>query len=504
QAIAAARTTLAGLSARPLLTPEWQQSVTNAMTTLHGDNSPETARVIDALAASIANVAAGEADPQHLPQARLALDFGLKYMPDSPRLTAESAKLDALQAALQAKAAQESADAEVKSRIESMRSAAAADDVVKASQSLARIKALQPDNPFLQSEGPKLLADAYLGLAQDTFQKGRYQKAAEVLGQGLHALTGNAQLRAAKARYDLVAAIMAAGKQPIGTADYAQLKRQLEGIRRSDPTALAALESDMRIRGQLSAKSLDEQLDRIKPSVSAPPAPPPAASSAQAPVPETGALPGRPTPVPRPGAPVSAQPGHAANPAAQATGPSGPDPCAKPGLAGSGKFCIDKFGTSRGPFMVVVPGVGGGRPYAMSRAEIPISNISLDQARAYARWLSDLSGFAYRLPTDAEWLNAAAAGGRFKQADDSNCVPPSAGGGDGGGAPVSARGRSHNPWGLVNMTGNVWEWVVSGGSVAVRGGSFNSYWSDCSVNTHREDSGSPQRDVGFRLLREVK
>src|SRR6185312_1143172 len=250
QAIAAARTTLAGLSARPLLTPEWQQSVTNAMTTLHGDNSPETARVIDALAASIANVAAGEADPQHLPQARLALDFGLKYMPDSPRLTAESAKLDALQAALQAKAAQER-------------------------------------------------ADAYLGLAQDTFQKGRYQKAAEVLGQGLHALTGNAQLRAAKARYDLVAAIMAAGKQPIGTADYAQLKRQLEGIRRSDPKALDALESDMRIRGQLSAKSLDEQLDRIKPSASAPPAPPSAAQSAQAPVPESGALPGRPTPVPR-------------------------------------------------------------------------------------------------------------------------------------------------------------------------------------------------------------
>lgn len=532
QAIAAARTTLAGLSAKPLLTPEWEQSVTNAMGILHGDHSPETARVIDALAASIAKVAAGEADPQHLPQARLAVDFGLKYMPNSPSLTAESAKLDALQAALQAKAAQESADAEVTSRIESMRSAAAADDVSKASQSLARIKALQPDNPFLQSEGPKLLADAYLGLAQDTFQKGHYQKAGEVLGQGLRTLAGNAQLRAAKARYDLVAAILAAGKQPISAADYAQLKRQLESVRRSDPKALAALESDMRIRGQLPAKSLDEQLDRIKPSASAPPAPPPVAPTAQAPVPEQGALPGRPVPIPRPGAPIPVRPGNAPHPAAQAAGPGGPDPCAKPGLAGTGKFCIDKFGNSRGPFMVVVPGVAGGRPYAMSRAEIsinefnafcratgkcaaqsvsdqdlanaPISNISLDQAKAYARWLSDLSGFTYRLPTDAEWLNAASAGGRFKQAEDSNCVPPSAGGGDGGGAPVSARGRSHNPWGLVNMTGNVWEWVVSGGSVAVRGGSYNSYWSDCSVNTHRSDSGSPQRDVGFRLLREVR
>src|SRR5574337_640935 len=179
QAIAAARRTLAGLSAKPLLTPEWQQSVASAMATLHGDHSPETERVIDELAASIATVAAGQADPQHLPQARLAVDFGLKYIPQSPRLTAESAKLDALQADLAAKAAQESAEAEVKSRIESMRSAAAADDVTKASQSLERIRTLQPDNPFLQSEGPKLLADAYLGLAQDTFQKGRYRQAAD-------------------------------------------------------------------------------------------------------------------------------------------------------------------------------------------------------------------------------------------------------------------------------------------------------------------------------------
>jgi serine/threonine protein kinase len=535
QALAAARTTLAGLSAKPALTLEWQQSVATAMDALRADTSPETARAVDVLGAAIANQAARITDPQHLPQARLAVDFGLKYVPKSAQLIAQSAKLDALQRDLQAKAAQESADAEVKSRIESMKSAVAAGDVSKASQSLARIQTLQPDNPFLKTDGPKLLADAYLSEAQDTFQKGRFQKAAEVLGQGLRTLAGNADLRAAKARYELVAAIMAAGKQPLASADYEQLKKQLEGLHRTDAAALTKLEADMKIRGQLSAKSLAEQLERLKPTgatPASPSAPLPATPMPTTPVAGAPAVIAGKAPVStgKPGA--VPQPTTATVPVAS-TGPAGADSCAKPELAGKGKFCSDKMGGARGPLLVVVPGISGSKAYAMSRAEIsinefnqfcratgkcaavtvndadlgnaPISNITLDQAKGYAKWLSDLSGgYIYRLPSDAEWVHAAGGGGGWKQADDSNCVPPSAGGGDGSGAPVSAKGRSRNPWGLVNMTGNVWEWVVSGGSVMVRGGSYSSYWSDCTVDTHRADSGSPQKDVGFRVLRELK
>jgi serine/threonine protein kinase len=531
QALTDARTHLAGLSANPALTPDWQQSVTDALQALHADTSPETARTLDTLATAIANEADRLADPQHLPQARLAVDFGLKHMPKSAPLLAEDAKLDALQQNLQAKAAQESADAEVKSRIESMKSAVAAGDVGKASQSLARIQTLQPDNPFLKTEGPKLLADAYRGQAQDTFQKGRYQKAADVMAQAVKTLGGNAELRSAKARYDVIAAIMAAGKQPLAAADYELLKRQLDGVRRTDARALGELESEMRIRGQLPAKSLAEQLDRLKPTGAAPIGASTPLSTT--PVPSTQQT--LPQVVPGKSPMTVVKPEVAGRPGAPTTSasPAGADPCAKPGLAGKGKFCSDSIGGARGPLLVVVPGAGGGKAYAMSRAEIsitefnqfcratgkcaattvndqdlgnaPISNISLDQARGYARWLSDLSGgYTYRLPTDEEWVRAAKAGGGWKQADDSNCVPPSAGGADGSGAAVSARGRSRNPWGLVNMTGNVWEWVVNGGSVMVRGGSFSSYWSDCSVDTRRADSGSPQKDVGFRVLRELK
>jgi hypothetical protein len=154
----------------------------------------------------------------------------------------------------------------VKARIESMRSAAAASDVDKASESLARIQALQPDNPFLKTEGPKLLADAYLGLARDTFQKSQFQQAADVLGQGLTVLGGNPLLQAAKARYDLLVALLAAGKLPPSTTTYARLRQQLDAARKLDLTGVNQLEADMKIRGQLTASSLDEQIGRLDPN----------------------------------------------------------------------------------------------------------------------------------------------------------------------------------------------------------------------------------------------
>ena len=212
--------------------------------------------------------------------------------------------------------------------------------------------------------------------------------------------------------------------------------------------------------------------------------------------------------------------------------PASADPCGQPALVGQGRSCFDPIAGKRGPTLVVVSGVGGGKPYAISRTEItvnefnrfcaatgkctaitvadresgvlPVSNITLAQARAYAAWLGSASGYVYRLPTDAEWMHAAQAGSGWKQAPDSNCVPPGAIGGDGSGGPISARGREPNPWGLVNLTGNVWEWVSSGGSAMVRGGSYTSYWSDCTVASHRQDSGAAAKDVGFRIVRELK
>jgi non-specific serine/threonine protein kinase len=533
QGIPQARSALAALVAAPSANAQWQQSVSAAMAVLQHDQSPETRKLVDALGAAIAGSAGRQTDPMHLPQDLALVNFGLQYAPQSAPLLAQRDKLAALQSQAQAQLDQEAATAEVATRVESVRRAAAADDSAKALESLTRIRSLQPDNPFLAKEGPQLVASAYLGQADDAFQRGKYQAASSLLAQGLKALGSRSDLRNAQARYELAVVLLKANGQPLAEADYQRLRSQLAAARKADAQGLDELESELKQHGHLPQGSLAALLDSLKPSATAaaavptPAAPVPAAPTAPA------AAPGH---APTAAAATKAAPGAAAKPAAAVAGNAAPaavvagnDPCARPDLAGKGRACVDTLGASgRGPALVVIPGIGGGKPYAMSRTEVtvsefnrycrashacagvpdsdgqlPVSNISLAQARAYAQWLSSASGYTYRLPSDAEWLHAAHAGGGWKQSPDSNCIPP-ASNDDSSGGPISALGREPNPWGLVNMTGNVWEWVTSGGGVIVRGGSYNSYWSDCTVDSHRSDNGGAQKDVGFRVLRELK
>ena len=542
QSLPEARKTLAALIAKPMLTSEWQQSITNVMGTLRNDNTPDTRKLVNSLADTIANQASQQTDPLQVQQASNLVTLGLQYAPQSATLLAQRTRLDTLQQQQQVQLNQESVTAEVASRIESVKRAAAANDIGKVEESLARIRTLQPDNPFLTQDGPQLLANAYLGQADTASQRGRYQAASDALAKGIKSLGNRTDLRNAKARYDLVAAIMSARGRSMTSDDIDRIKKQLADARKTDADGLNQLEADMKQRGQLQG-TLADLLDGMKvneataaatPATALPTNPQPATPAAGQPA----AVPGAPAKQPVVGTKAAPAPtagaAVAANIATPTAASNGVDPCNQPDLVGKGKVCFDTLGSRRGPSLVVIPGLGGGKPYALSRAEItvseynrfcsttgqcsakagddpdagnlPISNISLAQAKAYASWLSSASGgYVYRLPTDAEWTHAAQAGGSWTQASDSNCIPPSAGGSDDNtGAPISARGRESNPWGLVNMTGNVWEWVTSGAGVMVRGGSYTSYWSDCTVSSHRADSGAPQKDVGFRILRELK
>ncbi|HET7930232.1 MAG TPA: SUMF1/EgtB/PvdO family nonheme iron enzyme, partial [Rhodanobacteraceae bacterium] len=374
-----------------------------------------------------------------------------------------------------------------------------------------------PDNPFLKADGPQLLAETYIGQSIAFAERGKYRSAADALDKGARVVGQNKDLRAARSRMDFVADLMQARSKSVSASDIDQLRKRLAALDRSDADGVGALQKSLTAHGELPGGSFAKLLDSLKPSVATTPTAPVASAA-----PQTSAAPHASAPMVATVRPITPTPGVVAPPAATA------DPCARPGMAGHGRICADRIGSGYGPALVVVPGVGGGAPFAMTRTEVtvgefdkycaathqcaakggsaslPVADISLAAAKGYAAWLTQVTGYTYRLPTDAEWLHAAQAGQGWKQAPDSNCIPPSAGADGGVGGPIAARGRQPNPWGLVNMTGNLWEWVVSGGSVMVRGGSFNSYWSDCTVASHRSDSGAAQNNVGFRLLRQLK
>jgi formylglycine-generating enzyme required for sulfatase activity len=96
--------------------------------------------------------------------------------------------------------------------------------------------------------------------------------------------------------------------------------------------------------------------------------------------------------------------------------------------------------------------------------------VNWNDAVGYAAWLSEKTGRAFRLPSEAEWQYAARAGttGNFYWGDGpatdhanvgDDWAKPSARGKDRwvGYAPVGQ--FAANPWGVHDMAGNVWEWV---------------------------------------------
>ncbi len=98
------------------------------------------------------------------------------------------------------------------------------------------------------------------------------------------------------------------------------------------------------------------------------------------------------------------------------------------------------------------------------RGKLPVVNVSLPDARAYAEWLSRQSGLRFRLPSESEWEYAARAGTTTTYSWGDNPSQDMA-----NAAGVSGRDTFRfvappgsfpaNAWGLYDMLGNVGEWV---------------------------------------------
>lgn len=145
----------------------------------------------------------------------------------------------------------------------------------------------------------------------------------------------------------------------------------------------------------------------------------------------------------------------------------------------------------------------------------PVVGITAADAEAYAQWLSEQTGWNFRLPTDDEWEVAARAGTEniYPWGDDVPSKSKSANYKGNGTfktpSPVGSFDNGNNAWGLVDMAGNVWEWTATSreaqeGFRTVKGGSWMDGPVDLRISNYKNiDAESNGPDVGFRLVKEV-
>ena len=196
-----------------------------------------------------------------------------------------------------------------------------------------------------------------------------------------------------------------------------------------------------------------------------------------------------------------------------------------------GPFAIDRTEVTNAEYAEFVKATGhapppggweGGQPEE-GIARLPVSNVSYEDARAFAAWRSKRDGVTYRLPTEEEWEFAARGG------DSTRLYPWGAEWSQGyanlsgaGPAPVGSFPLGRTPQGLEDMIGNVWEWTASEasmykgndrtllrpedrGKLVIRGGAYNNSPDGDKPISVTARSWFPKkfrdRALGFRLVR---
>jgi formylglycine-generating enzyme required for sulfatase activity len=141
-------------------------------------------------------------------------------------------------------------------------------------------------------------------------------------------------------------------------------------------------------------------------------------------------------------------------------------------------------------------------PQPWSGDDYPVVNVSWDDARAYAGWLSEVSHHHYSLPTEAQWEYAARAGrtgpfpsGAALSATDAQFSGPTK-------QTVAAR-RSQsfnaNAFRLVHTVGNVREWVEDPWVQSFVGAPSDGSAVKSSQTTSRVVRGGSYADGATRL-----
>jgi sulfatase modifying factor 1 len=170
---------------------------------------------------------------------------------------------------------------------------------------------------------------------------------------------------------------------------------------------------------------------------------------------------------------------------------------------------------------------------------MPVDRVSWHDGIKFIKKLNQLNEGIYRLPIEAEWEYAARAGSTtaYSWGNDIDCNKAMYGNSMKHdvcqlyiksvklelGRPAPVKSYQPNAWGLYDMHGNVWEWVMdrhgeyssapavdsrgpdSGMMRIRRGGSWFKYDYSCrSANRSKGHPATRYRTTGFRVVREVE
>ena len=157
-------------------------------------------------------------------------------------------------------------------------------------------------------------------------------------------------------------------------------------------------------------------------------------------------------------------------------------------------------------------------------ADYPVSAISWNEAYAYCTWVGG------RLPTEAEWVKAARGdtmraypwGDEEPNCNLANSRDDRMGACVGDTAPVGSYPLGASPYGVMDMAGNVWEWMMDYYAVGldgtrenidpttvsldyprtVKGGAWDYSWSWMRI-AYNSDHGPDEHKIsfGFRCMR---
>ena len=192
-------------------------------------------------------------------------------------------------------------------------------------------------------------------------------------------------------------------------------------------------------------------------------------------------------------------------------------------------FYMGKFQVTQAQWQAVM----GKNPSTFKGDDLPVECVMWNDAQSFCQQLSQMTGKAYRLPTEAEWEYACRAGtetafafGNSLSSEQANFDGDNRGSGEGvyrrKTTPVGS--FQPNAFGFHDMHGNVWEWcedvwhenyndAPDNGSAWVQGGNqkqkrrvqrggswYDSSRDCCSASRYDHFRGSEVHQFGFRVV----